>query len=42
MYIDEVDVYFGRDEESSFRIIRIAGQDQKKLEKIDKALLLKL
>ncbi|MBG9377944.1 hypothetical protein I5907_17020 [Panacibacter sp. DH6] len=37
--IDEMDVYFERDEESNFRVVTIPGQDVKKLEKIDKQLL---
>lgn len=40
--VEDVDVYFERDEEGSFRVVRMPGQDEKKLEKIDKALLLKL
>lgn len=40
IHIDEVDVYFERDEEDSFRVVKMPSQDEKKLEKIDKALLL--
>lgn len=37
--IDETEVWFERDEEGSFRVITMPGQDEKKLEKIDKHLL---
>ncbi len=37
--IDDTEVWFERDEEGSFRVITMPGQDEKKLEKIDKHLL---
>lgn len=37
--IDQTEVYFERDEEGYFRVISMPGQDEKKLEKIDKRLL---
>lgn len=37
--IDYMEVYFEPDEEGSFRVVRMPGQDEKKLDKIDKSLL---
>jgi len=37
--IDDLEIYFEPDEERNFRIIAAAGQDEKKLEKIDRELL---
>jgi len=40
--INDMEVYFERDEEGSFRVARMPDQDEMKLEKIDKDLLIKL
>jgi hypothetical protein len=40
--VDETEVYFEPDEEGSFRVVKLAGQDEKNLEKIDKRLLQEL
>ena len=39
VYIDDLEVYFEPDEERNFRIIATPGQDEKKLEKLDRQLL---
>ena len=40
--IDDVEVYFEPDEERNFRIVAADGQDEKKLEKLDRQLLVAL
>ena len=40
--VNDMEVYFEPDEEGRFRVVRIPGQDEKKLEKIDKGLLQEL
>lgn len=37
--VDDMDVYFEPDEEGGFRVVKMPGQDEKKLDKIDKSLL---
>jgi hypothetical protein len=37
--IEDLEVYFEPDEERNFRVVSMPGQDEKKLEKIDKQLL---
>lgn len=39
VHVDDVDVYFERDEEQNFRVVTMPGQDVATLEKIDKQLL---
>ena len=34
--VDDMDVHFEPDEEGSFRVVRMPGQDEKKQDKIDK------
>jgi len=38
----DVEIYFEPDEERNFRVVKMPGQDQQKLEKIDKGLLQEL
>ncbi|HSZ85943.1 MAG TPA: hypothetical protein VK787_07920 [Puia sp.] len=40
--IDELEVFFEPDDEGSFRVIKMPGQDQKALEKLDKKLLFEI
>jgi hypothetical protein len=42
VFIDQAEVFFEPDEEDSYRVIRMPGQDQKILEKIDRDLLFAL
>jgi len=37
--VDDVEVYFEPDEERNFRIVAADGQDEKRLEKLDRELL---
>jgi len=37
--VDDMEVYFEPDEEGSFRVVKMPGQDDKKLENMDKGLL---
>ena len=37
--IDDLEIYFEPDEERNFRVVSMPGQDEKKLDKIDKNLL---
>lgn len=40
--IDELEVFFEPDDDGSFRAIKMPGQDQKALEKLDKQLLFEI
>jgi hypothetical protein len=40
--INELEVFFEPDDEGSFRVIKMPGQDQKALEKLDKQLLFEI
>jgi hypothetical protein len=40
--IDEMKVYFEPDEEGSYRVIKMPGQDENQLEKVNKVLLQEL
>jgi len=37
--IDDMEVYFEPDEDGRFRVVKMPGQDEKMLEKVDKELL---
>ena len=40
--VNDIEVYFEPDEERNFRVVAMPGQDEKKLEKVDKGLLSEL